>query len=110
MRPLRNFLLLLTIILGMQGLGHAQTPDEKRLSITKDVMDDFAHGRIAPVRDRFSADLKDSVSENDLKGRAGRNWSVWPANSRRKFHKRRGRCRARRSMFRKANSNISKSN
>ena len=31
-------------------------------------MDDFAHGAIAAVRDRFSADLKDSVSESDLKG------------------------------------------
>jgi Protein of unknown function (DUF3887) len=67
MRPLRNFLLLLIIILGIQGLGHAQTPDEKRLSITKDVMNDFAHGGIASVRERFSADLKDSVSENELK-------------------------------------------
>jgi len=67
MRPLRNFLLLLTIISGMQGLVHAQTSDEKRLSITKDVMDDFARGAIAPIRERFSADLKDSVSESDLK-------------------------------------------
>ena len=67
MRPLKQFLLLLTIILGMQGLGHAQTADEKRLSLTKEVMEDFAHGRIAPVRDRFSADLKDAVSESDLK-------------------------------------------
>jgi hypothetical protein len=68
MRPLRNFLLLLTIILSVQGLGQAQTSDEKRLSITKDVMDEFAHDAIASVRERFSADLKDSVSESDLKG------------------------------------------
>lgn len=67
MRPVRNFLMLLTIILGTQCLGHAQTPDEMRLSLTKEVMDDFAHGRIAPVRDRFSAELKDAVTENDLK-------------------------------------------
>ena len=67
MRPLRNFLLLLTIAMGIQGLAFAQTPGEKRLSITKDVMDDFAHGGIASVRERFSADLKDSVSESDLK-------------------------------------------
>ena len=66
MSPLRNFLLL-TIFLGMQGLGHAQTSDEKRLSITKDVMDEFGHGGLASVRERFSADLKDSVSESDLK-------------------------------------------
>jgi hypothetical protein len=68
MRPLKNFLLLLAIILGVQGLAHAQTSDEKRLSITKDVMDDFAHGGIASIRKRFSPDLKDSVSESDLKG------------------------------------------
>jgi hypothetical protein len=68
MRPFRNFLLLFTIVLGIQGLAHAQTPDEKRLSITKDVMDEFAHGGVASVRERFSADLKDSVSESDLKG------------------------------------------
>jgi hypothetical protein len=66
MRSLRNFLLLM-IFLGMQGLGHAQTSDEKRLSITKDVMDDFAHGTLTSVREQFSADLKDSVSESDLK-------------------------------------------
>jgi hypothetical protein len=66
MRPLRDFLLLLAILVGIPGLGYAQTSDEKRLSITKDVMDDFAHGAIAPVRERFSADLKDSVSERDL--------------------------------------------
>jgi hypothetical protein len=68
MRPLRYFLLLFTVILGIQGFGQAQTSDEKRLSITKDVMEEFAHGGLASVRERFSADLKDSVSENDLKG------------------------------------------
>lgn len=67
MSPLRNSLLLLTIVVGFQVLVHAQTSDEKRISITKDVMDDFAHGGIASVRERFSADLKDSVSESDLK-------------------------------------------
>ena len=67
MRPLRNFLLLLTIVVVFQGLGHAQSPDEKRLFITKDVMDEFAHGGFATVHERFSADLKDAVSESDLK-------------------------------------------
>ena len=67
MRPLRNFLLLLPIVLAIQGPAFAQSPDEKRLSITKDVMDAFAHGSVSAVRERFSADLKDSVSESDLK-------------------------------------------
>ena len=64
----RNLLLLFLIVLGIQGLAVAQSSDEKRLSITKDVMDEFAHGEFASVRERFSADLKDSVSESDLKG------------------------------------------
>jgi hypothetical protein len=67
MRPLRNFLLLFAIVLGFQGFAYAQTSEEKRLSVTKDVMDDFAHGGIASIRERFSAELKDSVSESDLK-------------------------------------------
>jgi hypothetical protein len=68
MRLFRSFLVMLSIILGIQALGLAQTPDEKRLSITKDVMNDFAHGGIASVRERFSDDLKDAVSESALKG------------------------------------------
>jgi hypothetical protein len=66
MRPIRNFLLLM-IILGIPGYGHAQASDEKRLSITKDAMAEFAHGEAASVRARFSDVLKDSVSESDLK-------------------------------------------
>ena len=67
MRPLRNVLLLFAIAVAIPGVGHAQSSDEKRLSITKDVMAEFARGEIAAVRERFSADLKDSISENDLK-------------------------------------------
>lgn len=67
MRPLRDFLLLFLSILGVPGGGHAQTPADERLSITKVVMEDFAQDRLASVRERFSADLKDSVSESDLK-------------------------------------------
>jgi hypothetical protein len=68
MRPMRNFLLLFVTLIGIQSLGYAQTAEEKRLSTTKDVMEEFAHGEIASIRQRFSDDLKDSVSENDLKG------------------------------------------
>ena len=67
MRQLRNFLLFLLIASSIHGTAFAQTSDEKRLSIVKGVMDDFAHGAIASVRDRFSAGLKESVSESDLK-------------------------------------------
>ena len=54
-------------LLMIRGLAYSQTSDDKRLSIAKDVMDDFAQGRLASIRERFSADLKDSVSESDLK-------------------------------------------
>src|SRR5579863_4563644 len=67
MCQLRNFLLFLLIASSIHGTAFAQTSDEKRLSIVKGVMDDFAHGAIASVRDRFSAGLKESVSESDLK-------------------------------------------
>ena len=68
MRPHRKFQLLIAIILGMQCLGNAQTSDDKRLAITREVMDEFARGGVTAVHERFSADLKDSVTENDLKG------------------------------------------
>jgi len=67
MRRRRNVLLIFLIALSLHGLAFAQSSDDKRLSITKDVMDEFASGGIASVHDRFSADLKDSVSESDLK-------------------------------------------
>jgi hypothetical protein len=67
-RMLRNFLLFFLIALSMQGLASAQSSDEKRLSITKNVMDEFVRGELASVRERFSADLKDAVSESELKG------------------------------------------
>jgi hypothetical protein len=68
MRLLRNFLPLLLAVLVGQGLAFAQTSDEKRLAITKDVMDDIVHDRFAAVRGRFSDDLKDAFTESDLKG------------------------------------------
>ena len=67
MRRLRSVLLLAPFLLVVQALAFAQAPDEKRLSITKDVMDDFAHGALGSVRDRFSAEFKNSVTEDDLK-------------------------------------------
>jgi hypothetical protein len=66
MRSLQN-ILLLVVAVGFQVLGHAQTSENVRLSITKDVMDEIVHNRIASVRERFSADLKDSLTENEMK-------------------------------------------
>ena len=71
MRRLRKFLPLLLAIVAVQGLASAQTSDEKnsdekRLAITKDVMQDFGTGALGPVRERFSDDLKNSVSASEL--------------------------------------------
>ncbi len=67
MRTLQKFLPILLTLWMTQGLAYAQTSDEKRMAIAKSVMDDFTHGEMASVREKFSADLKDSVSEGDLK-------------------------------------------
>jgi hypothetical protein len=67
MRLLRYFVPLLFVFSAMPSLGHAQSSDAIRLSITKNVMDEIAHDRLASARERFSPDLKDSVSENDIK-------------------------------------------
>jgi hypothetical protein len=67
MRLQRNVVQLLVIVLWFHAFGHAQSSENVRLSITKDVMDEIAHNRIASVRERFSPDLKDSVTENEMK-------------------------------------------
>ncbi len=67
MHPLRYFLLLV-IILGIHGPGCAQTSGDLRLSITKNVMEDFSHDRLGSVRERFTPNLRDSFSESDMKG------------------------------------------
>src|SRR5579863_1697181 len=71
MHRLRNSLLLFAIVFGIHGIALTQTPDgrgdEKRLAITRDVTAYFAHGDLASVRSRFTDDLKDAVSESDLK-------------------------------------------
>jgi hypothetical protein len=67
MRSLRNFLIILTLSSGFHAMASAQTADEERLAITREVANDFAHGELSAVRERFSVELKESVSENELK-------------------------------------------
>ncbi len=68
MRTLRNLLLIFAMVPGFQvKLARAQTSDADRLSIAKNVMNQFVRGDFGAVRERFSDDLKDAVSENDLK-------------------------------------------
>lgn len=68
MHPLRNLLLLLSIAFALPAFGHAQTSDEKRLAITRDVTVEFVRGDVSAVRERFGPELKDAVSQDDLKG------------------------------------------
>jgi hypothetical protein len=68
MRLVRYFLPLI-LILGVQALGRAQSqsPDDIRLSITKNVMDEISQDELASVRDQFSPDLKDSLTESEMR-------------------------------------------
>ena len=43
-----------------------QSVDDLRLSLTREVMNEMAGGRISSVCDRFTPDLKDSVTEDKL--------------------------------------------
>lgn len=67
MRLRRDFLLILVILLGGQALGHAQSSADIRLSIIKDVTDEIARNQLASVRERFSPDLKDSLTQDEMK-------------------------------------------
>jgi len=75
MRVLGTFLLITLIISGATPLGYTQSSnesfppatDDARLSITKDVMDGFAHDQFSLVREHFCSDLKTSLTEDDLK-------------------------------------------
>jgi hypothetical protein len=67
MRPLRIFLLIAIIISGVTVVGHGQTPDDMRLSITRDVMDEIAHDQLVSVCEHFSPALKDSLTPEQVK-------------------------------------------
>jgi hypothetical protein len=68
MRLLRAFsLIVLIIIFGITEHGLAQSRDDVRLSVTKDVMDEIAGDQLASVYERFSPDLKDSLSQDQMR-------------------------------------------
>lgn len=79
MRPFRSrplFLYVLSLILLVQVRAFAQAAetgtapsagDEKRLAIAKDVMEQFAHGDLATIRERFSDELRSAVTASDVK-------------------------------------------
>ena len=68
MRLLRAFpLIVLIIIFGITEHGLAQSRDDVRLSVTKDVMDEIAGDQLASVYERFSPDLKESLSQDQMR-------------------------------------------
>jgi hypothetical protein len=66
MGPLRNFVMILAAVLVIGPAAYAQSKDDVRLSITKDVMEEVGHGKLASVFGRFSPSLKQSVSQDQL--------------------------------------------
>jgi hypothetical protein len=67
MRHLCYLLLIATIVVGIGTICRAQSTDELRLSIARDVTDEIAHDQLALVVERFSPDLKDSLTQDKLK-------------------------------------------
>lgn len=70
----RGTLLLIVVLVSSPFLWAASLPpqtqaksvDDIRLSLTKDVMDELAGGEVASVCNRFTPDLKDSITEDKM--------------------------------------------
>ena len=70
MRPIRHRLPILVIAIVTfcsPALMRGQASDPPRISLTKEVMEQLAHNQLAPVRARFSFELKDSLTEDQIK-------------------------------------------
>jgi hypothetical protein len=67
MRRLPYFLLIALAVLGAARASLAQSPDETRLSITKEVMEEIGHDQLGPVMEHFSPDLKDTLTQDQVK-------------------------------------------
>jgi len=66
MRLLRRFLLVGLVVSGIASPGFAQSKDEIRLSITKDVTEEIDNGQYARAVERFSPHLKESITPDEL--------------------------------------------
>ena len=66
MRLLRRFLLVALVASGICSPSFAQSNDEVRLSITKDVTEEIDHGQYARAVERFSPHLKESITPDQL--------------------------------------------
>jgi hypothetical protein len=67
MRLLRRFLFVALVASGFASPGFAQSKDEIRLSIAKDVTEEIDNGQYARAVERFSPDLKESITPDQLK-------------------------------------------
>jgi hypothetical protein len=67
MRLLRQIIIIGLVILAAGTTGSAQSKDQTRLSIAKDVTDEIAHGQFASFAEHCSAELKESFPQDKLK-------------------------------------------
>src|ERR1700722_2238625 len=65
-RPLRAFLLAVTLLLGFTLPARAQSKVDPRLSLTRDLMDEMASGHFATFCDHLSPQLKESITDDRL--------------------------------------------
>lgn len=68
MRAMRTVLLILSLLWGITVFSQApaNSVDDARLAAVKNVMDQLAGGQIAAVCDRFTPDLKESLTEDKM--------------------------------------------
>jgi hypothetical protein len=70
MRTLRTVFLFILAVTALpvfaQQTQQAPAADDRRLALTKDVMNDIAGGQIAAVCARFTPELKDSLTEDKM--------------------------------------------
>lgn len=68
MRAMRTVLLISSFLWGLTVVAQAPANEvnDGRLTATKDVMDQLAGGQFAAVCDRFTPDLKDSLTEDKM--------------------------------------------
>jgi hypothetical protein len=67
MHLLRRYLLVALVASGIASPAFAQSKDEVRLSITKDATEEIDNGQYARAVERFSPDLKESITPDQLK-------------------------------------------
>jgi len=67
MRLLRYIFLIIVVTFAVNALGQDQAPDDIRLWIAKNIMDEMAHYKLASIRESFSPDLRESLTQDQMK-------------------------------------------